>query len=492
MNIQRIQAVFIAWPFVMAVLTRILGPRRAVLVGVIGGHLFMPAGDVTFDVAGLAIPFDRWKAISLGLIAGPLMFDVRALFKVRLSWFDLPIALYYLCPLIGLATGEPGSTVDVVDMMVGRGPVWVVPYVLGRAHFSGGDGPARIAEALVFFGLVYIPVCVYEEIVGPDNYLAFSIFGIPYGEGMVHRLGGWRPEGFLRDGIAVAAWMALTTVTATWLWLGGWKPGRWPAWAAALALLLAAISCRGIYGYILLALGLPAVLLTKWLRTRVFLIALAVMPLLYMTVRATGVWDASILVNSAKLTGREGSLQWRLEAEDEIVQRVSAYNLAFGMGGSVGKATLSRPTDGRWLQIFWMGGLVGLSLQVLTFHILPAALAIRRPSGRPDDRQAAAPSWALACWCILQLFDSLHNGSYFVPTGLVAGCLVGFSTWRGPEAFPEGRGPKAGRTDPRPIPFPLIATVIVLVAIEILGRWKTAPPPPPSPANRIEKRDAPP
>ena len=53
---------------------------------------------------------------------------------------------------------------------------------------------------------------------------------------MVDRLGGWRPEGFLGNGLELAAWMALTTVMAAWLWLRGpggpfglpsWPPRRW-------------------------------------------------------------------------------------------------------------------------------------------------------------------------------------------------------------------------------------------------------------------------
>jgi hypothetical protein len=486
-----IGAVFLAWPVVVAVLTRLIGPRWAVLVGLLGGHLYLPAAKVKLGLAGFALPVDRWIVISLALVLGPLIFDRRTLFRFRPSWLDLPMLAYYLAPLIGLVTGQAGTSGDILDMMVGRGLVWVVPYVMGRVYFSDGDGPLGVAVALVIAGLSYLPICVYEEFAGPENYLGYVIYGIPYGGGMVHRLGGYRPEGFLNDGIAVAAWMALTTVTATWLWLGGRRIGRCPGWIPALALLLATLSCRGVYGYLILAIGLPAALLTRWLRSRAILAALLLVPILYMGLRGSGAWDGKILVRAVAFTGREGTVGMRLHDEDFVIDRVAESNPAFGLGGYLANAKIGYAFDGRWVRVLWAGGLVGLALQVLTFHALPAALALARPPGRPDPRQAAAPSWALACWCILHLFDSLHNVSYFTPTALVAGCLVGFASWKGVEA--PWASPKPLRTNAfrRAAPVPLIATVLVLIAVEVLGRWRASSPSPPSPPSPVvEKRDA--
>ena len=127
-----------------------------------------------------------------------------------------------------------------------------------------------------------------------------------------------------------------------------------------------------------------------------------------------------------------------------------------------------------------MGGLVGLALRVTALHVLPAALALSRPPGRPNGRQAASPSWGLACWCILHMIDSMHNTTYSSPTALVAGTLIGFSSWKGTEA--SGAKPAASRLDApqRPLPIPLIVSVIILVAIEILGRFPRTPSPSPT------------
>jgi hypothetical protein len=268
---------------------------------------------------------------------------------------------------------------------------------------------------------------------------------------------------------------------ATWLWLGGWRPGRWPSWAPALALLLATLSCRGLYGYLILAIGIASALLTRWTRSRVVLAVLLVIPLLYIGSRMTGAWDGKTFVRWSAFTGRSGTVEYRFGAENAVIGRVLAYNPAFGSGSYIGNARLPEAIDGRWLAILWTGGLVGLTLQMTTFHILPAILALSRPRGRPDARQAASPSWGLACWCLLQMIDSLHNVSYFTPTGLVAGTLVGFSSWKGSDTFPSR--PADGGVDGRrrPVPIPLIVTIVLLVGLEILGRWRDVTPSPSKP-----------
>ncbi len=482
MNSALIEAVLLAWPPVVLILFRAVGPRRAVLVGLLGGLLFLPPGRAMLGPPGFAFPVDKWNVTGLALLLGVLIFDRRSLLRARPRWLDLPMAAYYLAPLIGLATGVPGSAADILDLMIGRGLGWVVPYIMGRIYFAQGDGPATIVVALTFAGLAYVPVCVYEEIVGPAGYLAGLIYGIPYSEGQVDRLGGWRPEGFLGSGLVLAAWMATTAVMATWLWLGGWRPGKWPGWLPAAALVAASLSCRGVYGYILLAIGLGSALLTRWFRTRAVLVALAVPPVVYMGLRGSGLWDGGLLVRGASLLGRPGTVAWRLQAEDQLIRRVIDRDPAFGFGNYVWHSEGLLWPDGSWLHALWLGGLVGLSLWLAALHVVPATLALSKPRGRPDPRQVASPAWALAAWCLLLMIDGMHNTNYFTPTALVAGALIGFSCSKSTGEYTTR---EAGRTRPGQrsgVPVSLIVTVILLAGVEILGRSRKAagPPAPPS------------
>ena len=197
---------------------------------------------------------------------------------------------------------------------------------------------------------------------------------------------------------------------------------------------------------------------------------------------------AAFSCKGAGLTGRAGTVAFRLMAEDELIRRVVGHNLLFGFGNYVWHGGLSRWPDGYWLRALWMGGLVGLALQLTALYILPAALALARPRGRPDARQAASPAWGLAAWCILLMIDGLHNGNYFAPTALVAGTLVGSYLSRNAGGFQDG--PIAGDRPRSSLPIPLVATVILLVFIEVLGRsQRTAPPSPNPPAPKVEPRN---
>lgn len=485
MNTNLIEAVLLAWVPIVAILFRAIGPRRAVLVALLGGFLFLPIGQVKLAPTTLAFPVDKWNVMGLGMILGVLLFDRRSLFQTRPRWFDVAMAAFYLAPLIGLVTGVPGTSADVRDVMIGRGLGWVVPYVMGRLYFGRPDGPSEVVIALTISGLSYIPVCLYEEFAGPSRYLAGLIYQINYNEGMVNRLGGWRPEGFLGSGLSVASWMAMTTVMATWLWLGGgWRSRRWPAWAPALALLATTLSCRGVYGYLLLGVGIAAALLTRVTRSRAILVLLILVPLTYMMVRASGLWDGVQLVEVANnLTGRGDTVDFRLRAENGVIRKVFDRNPVLGFGTYVWHGEGFDWPDGSWLHALWMGGLLGLALQLSALYVLPASLALSRPTGRPNWWQASSPRWGLASWCILQMIDNMHNTSYFTPTALIAGTLVGLHLSK----EPWGRAaPTSGRDFERhrpSVPIPLFVTILVLVAVEILGYFPRSPTLEPAPTD---------
>jgi hypothetical protein len=476
MNFDLIRAVLIVWIPIVMILFRVLGPRQAVLVGLLGGTLFLPDCEVGFAASGFSFPFNKWIVTGLALILGVLVFDRRTLSRFRPQWLDLPIAAFYLAPLVGLITGVAGSAVDIEDLMIGRGLGWMIPYLMGRLYFGRPEGPTRVGIALAISGLIYLPFCLYEEIAGPPRYLAGLIYRIPYNPGMVDRLGGWRPEVFLGNGLTVASWMALTTVMAAWLWIGGsWRPRRGPAWWPTVALLAATLSCRGVYGYILLAIGLATLSMTRLLRTRAILVILILIPSAYMSARASGFWDGRWLVEAASFTGREGTVAFRLDAEDEIIHKVLGRDPFFGFGNYVWRGSWNHWPDGNWLHVFCMGGLIGLTLQLMALYVLPAVLTLSIPARRPDWQEASSPAWGLAAWCLLQMIDGMHNTSYLTPIALIGGTLVGsFLSYKGSgfEASPAVRDPWSARVRLSPA---FVIAVIILVAIEILGRLPRPP-----------------
>ena len=191
--------------------------------------------------------------------------------RFRPHWLDLGVLAFVALPVASAtANGFAGwdfSVNQVWDRFAG----WMMPYLTGRLYFGHGEGVRRVSAAVVFGGLAYVPFCIYEGLVGPDWYLAHSLYGKTLDAGQTFRVGGYRPEVFLWYGGELAAWMALSAVMAFWLALGSdawWPPRRRvPAWVPAVVLALTSLYCRGVYGYILLAVGIGTALLMRVFRS---------------------------------------------------------------------------------------------------------------------------------------------------------------------------------------------------------------------------------
>ena len=339
---------------------------------------------------------------------------------------------------------------------------WAIPYAIARLYLADADGPRRMAVAVVVAGLAYIPICWYETVVGPDYYLGRLAYGTAAYAPQAERLGGYRPEGFLGTGLELASWMSLATVMAAWLWASGaaWRPIRWALPMASTALAATAIACRGVYGYGEMAVGLVATAITAGLRTRVALMALVLLPPAYVAARGTGAWDASILREAAKKVGKEGTIAFRVDAEDQFVRDTKAAGILFGTGGRFPYWQ----ADGWWPATLKGGGLVGLLAQYSAF-LVPAGLVAFGPRRRFPARSVEV---GLALVLALMVVDSLHNTSPFAAIPMIAGTLVGSSL-----AIRPGKGTPAGpaRTAPEAsIPIAIVVTLILLALAEALGR----------------------
>jgi hypothetical protein len=435
-----------AWIPLVCILSWTQGMRRAVIVGVLGAFLVLPKVVLHFGPESI-LPVDKRTVSGVALLLGVLISDPQAFSRLRLSWLDGPMLLYLAHPLTGLVFDSRVASLDAIDLLIQRGLGWGVPYLMGRLYFGDPEGSRDVAISMVWAGLAYLPLCMYEEVVGPRGYVAGFSYGIHPELGMVDRLGGWRPEGFLNNGLELATWMALTAVMAVWLVAGAnWRPGRVPGWVLALALVLTSISCRGVYGYLILAAGLLAIVLTQSLRGRWPLLVLTLIPLGYAALRLSGVWDAQGLVELAsRIVGRPGTVAFRLAAEDTLMGHVLRRAPLWGFGTYVWHADpgmLSHWPDGWWLHHLWMGGLVGLIIHSAALYLVPAGAALVSPSGRPTRAQAASPSWGLALFLLLYFLDGLHNTAHLTPAAWAGGSVIGQAvTLKRPRSSTQSKRP---------------------------------------------------
>lgn len=470
-------AVMLGWGLVAAWLFRALGPRRGTVIAVIGGNLLVPC--LVFNVVDESrLQFTQATAIGLAVAIGIVAGDPRALARMRPDWLDLPMLSYVAYPLCGLIANGRSASWDVGDMILQRGLGTLLPYAAARRYLGDAEGARQVGIAIVVATLLFVPVVVHEAVVGPRWYLGSLLYGSTPQEGMVNRLGGWRPEGFFLNGLTLATWMALAAVVACWLWIGrGWRPPRGPSWWPALVLVLASIGCRGVYGYLTLCLGLATVAVTWALRTRWAIALLLLAATVYMGMRVTGEWDARVLTRIAEVTGRAGTVDFRLRAEDRILARVLMRHPIVGFGVQIWHypivdEPLDLWPDGQWLIVLWSGGLAGLALHLSALFLIPVGLALSVPPTWPSGGRGAAsagavagaPILGLALFAALCMIDGLHNHSAFTPRALVAGSLVGIVVNRRRGMTPPheaARSNREGPSQPRPRPRPPSETSLI-------------------------------
>jgi hypothetical protein len=487
MNQAIFTAAFASFIPASAILFRWKGPRAAVPICLFAGFLLLPRGDFEQIVPHVGSWINKQTVSGLALLVGILVSDPRTLLRARPRALDIPMVAFVLLPLASFAANafeEPWVALSVAWMNFAG---WSLPYLAGRLYFGDGDGPRRLSRAIVVAGLLSTPIFAFEMIAGPRYYLSGLVYGISPRMHMVERLGGWRPEGFQSSGLEVAAWLALSATMAVWCRLrGAWPSRRDVAWLPTTVLVLATIVSRGVYGYLNLALGLTTAAFTHLARSRILMIALAIVPPAYIGSRISGAWDGKALVEMLRFTGRADTVEYRLRAEEQYIKKVVDHNLAFGFGGRNSAifdwwARSHLWPDGWWVNLLRSGGLVGLSAAFLALFLFPAGLALTLPADRSGRASPASMAWGLALFVILHMVDSVQNMNFLNVTPLVGGSLVGlFAARRSTrllEAPAGGFEKAAGKAESR---LPLLITAVVLAGVEVLGRLPRTPAPTPT------------
>ena len=171
--------------------------------------------------------------------------------------------------------------------------------------------------------------------------------------------------------------MTASAVTGLWLWKSHALQARWGRWMPALAPMLAIIVVllRSVNGWLLLALGAGLLTLHSG-RSAAPLIGIAVLIVVYVSVRATGLWsgEQSVPVVETLINRAKGSsISFRLTNENIIVRNVLERPI-FGWGRLTGGASNHRGglavRDSLSIAIFGECGFLGLTALMATL-LLP-------------------------------------------------------------------------------------------------------------------------
>jgi len=175
------------------------------------------------------------------------------------------------------------------------------------------------------------------------------------------------------------------------------------------------VLCKSFGALVLLAVGIGVLLATRHSASRGFVVALGVLPLLYMAFRIPAYWSGVELTEIVTFAdpGRAASLQFRLENENALIKRARQRPL-FGWGGW-GRARVRNMegrdvsvTDGLWIIALGNTGLIGLA-SLTTSMLGFASGLVRRFRGQAWNNRYVAPSVAMCVMLILYFIDCLFN-----------------------------------------------------------------------------------
>ena len=427
------------WFPIVVALFAFLHPRRAMIFAFIFAWMFLPVA--TYFVVGIP-DITKMNVTGLGVLVGTALFHSHWLRSFRFRWFDLPLVVFCVTPLLTSLTNGLGIY-DGITGVTRMATLWGLPYFLGRVYIKDFTAVREVVIGLFIGGLVYVPFVLYEVRMSPQLHkIVYGYF--PHAFSQTVRYGGWRANVFMEHGLMVGMWLTAATVSGVWLRMGGTMKSLY---GVPLELLIAVlmITCalqKSTGSLILLVLGLVLLMAVYYLRSNVPITAMGCVCVLYIVFRSMGIWDGGQLINAfSKFLPEERvlSMNFRFESEMAIAQHALQRPL-FGWGGwgrsmvydDKGRRTVV--TDSMWIVYFGENGYSGL-ISLTGLWLLPVLLFHRRIPPSAWRHPAIAPSVAAVLVLLLWTIDCLANAMFNPIFVVLAGGLAGLA----PSAAPSFR-----------------------------------------------------
>lgn len=410
---------------------RALGGRRGMLASLFAGWLFLP----WFNEVGRAIPVLHSKEMFVPavVLAVSLVLDWRAWSELRWRLVDVPVAVICFGPFLTSLSNGLGAY-DGAAAVLHSTLVWGAPYVLGRVYLGTPAAQLDAARSLVLAGLAYVPFCLWEIRMSPQ--LHRQIYGFSQHSFQQHvRDGHYRPMLFMAHGLMVAMFMGCAALVAYWLWRTrrsrfiGPVPASW----AVVALAVTTLLCRSVGASVLMVGGIAVLEVTRWVRTPLLIVLLALLPAGYCTLRISD-WDYRPFVAEAERwfgPNRAQSLRSRLMF-DQSLKDHDMQKPWLGWGKWSGSRLRNEEgrdvtvVDSMWILTLGTAGLTGLVatgiLLALPLLLLLGVFPVAQWS-RPAVVPAASFAVVVGIWAVDDLFNAMTSPVF----PLLAGAVVSFT-----------------------------------------------------------------
>lgn len=431
------QLVLIIWFPIILYLFKRYPPRQAVILSFLGGLLFLP------QRTGFALPlipdYQGMVATCYGIAISLFIQDADRLKQFKLTWLDLPMLIWCICPFFSSVTNALGAY-DGVNESITQTVIWGLPYILGKLYFNNLAGLTALAKNIVKAGLIYVPLCLWEGIMSPNLHLiVYGYYAHPSGISQAIRYGGYRPNVFMQHGLMVGMWMMTVALVAIWLWQ---SKTMTKVWGYSISILIPIfiftviwVRSTGAYGYFFF--GIIILVFAKFLKNNFPLLILIFGIFLFVHTNVTGTFQGEAILNTMAERGvneeRLQSLQFRWENE-EILSEKARERILFGWGGWnrnriyeenwLGEIEDVSVTDSLWIIAFGIRGVVGLYSLTLALLLPPLLFCVKYPAKIWFHPQVASAAVLSVCLCLFML-DSVINNMYNPLFPLISGGLAG-------------------------------------------------------------------
>ncbi len=411
-------------PLILFLFTK-FPPRRAVIISFIFAWLFLP--NAAYHLPGLP-DYTKMSATCWGVFIAAAVFDSQKLISFRPRLIDFPMLTWCLCPIASSITNGLGAY-DGFATALSQTVTWGFPYLIGRIYFNDLKGLKEFAMAIFIGGIIYMPLCWYEIRMSPQ--LHNILYGFTqHSFAQTYRYGGWRPMVFMQHGLAVGMWMASASLVGVYLWISNSikKIFHIPLSVMVILLIITLVLCKSTGAVGLFLIGLFILFTTYKIKTKLLVLCLLLVPLIYIPVRATGYWDGDNLAHYIYDNfdqERALSLWTRFDNENMLTEKAMVKPV-FGWGGW-GRSRVYDDqgnditiTDSLWIIILGTNGMVGLGALTISI-LLPGFILIRHYPVKewinPDLVPAAALTILLSLYMIDNLLNAMINPIYIGAAG---------------------------------------------------------------------------
>ncbi|MDC7221518.1 MAG: hypothetical protein PQJ59_16410 [Spirochaetales bacterium] len=398
-------------------------PQRASLLVLVGGVLFLP--HIPNSLYHLpVVTITKNIILSFALLVGIVSSPKARKYKFKLEKYDYPILLWCSVVPIFSALSNRLGFYHGFNLAINQGLRWGVFYYVGRRFFTEEEHFTDICYAIIWGGILYVPLCLYEVMESP--LLSINLYGFFAHDWAQHiRKGGYRPIVFMQHGLMLSLWMAFSAIVSFWFWKVKRikKLLKVPLFIVSVTLIVMTYYTKSSGAFLFMFLVIAFAYIYSGPKSNKYIKIIIMILFIYMFTRITMLLSSTFMATYlSKIFGpaRIQSLWFRLYQE-EVLSRNMRGKYLFGWGG-LGRGLQGGVgiVDAMWLIYYNLYGLFGLFTLYTTMLIGPWLL-VRKNIKLPVE--VIILSLIIIVFMIDCLLNAMNNPVYI----MIAGALVSYN-----------------------------------------------------------------